>query len=102
MGGFLSMVGSLGHPGYRYRTKPWQAMQDHARTVRIRDKPVELSDSCSETHQHWSPVDANCCYSLPLDPDAPIAIGLRKRLFLLVSRRGEWPRISLPWMRYAD
>src|SRR5215211_3717440 len=23
-----------------------------------RDEPVILSDSCSETHQHWSPADA--------------------------------------------
>jgi hypothetical protein len=31
----------------------------------------------------------NCCQSLLLDPDAMIRIDLHKRLFLLVSGRGE-------------
>jgi hypothetical protein len=48
-----------------------------------------LSASPSETHQHWSPADANCCQSLLLDPDATIGIDLHKRLFLLVTGRGE-------------
>jgi hypothetical protein len=43
----------------------------------------------SGTHQHWSPAGATCCQSLPIDPDAMIVIDLRKRLFLLVTVRGE-------------
>jgi hypothetical protein len=58
----------------------------HAST---RDAPVDLSDSGSETHQHCSPADANCCQSLLLDPDDTIGIDLRKRLFLLLTGRGE-------------
>jgi hypothetical protein len=54
-----------------------------------RDEPVNLSDSRPETHQHCSPADVTCCYSLLLDPDATIGIDLHKRLFLLVTRRGE-------------
>jgi hypothetical protein len=54
-----------------------------------REEPVCLSDSRLETHQHWSPADASCCQSLLLDPDATISIDLHKRLFLLVSGRGE-------------
>jgi hypothetical protein len=45
--------------------------------------------SSLETHQHWSPADANFCQSLLLDPDATISIDLHKRLFLLVAGRGE-------------
>jgi hypothetical protein len=48
-------------------------------------KSLNLSGSSLETHQHWSPADANCCYSLLLDPDATIGIDLHKRLFLLVT-----------------
>jgi hypothetical protein len=54
-----------------------------------RDDPVNLSDFCPKTHQHWSPADANCCQSLLPDPDATIGIDLHKRLFLLVTGRGE-------------
>jgi hypothetical protein len=54
-----------------------------------RDEPVNLSDSRPETHQHFSPADANCCHSLLLDPDATISIDLHKWLFLLVTERGE-------------
>jgi hypothetical protein len=54
-----------------------------------RDEPVHLSASRRETHQRWSPADANCCQSLLLDPDATISIDLHKRLFLLASGRGE-------------
>jgi hypothetical protein len=57
--------------------------------VEPRDEPVHLSDSRPETHQHWSPAGANCCYSLLLDPNATIGIDLHKRLFLLVTGRGE-------------
>jgi hypothetical protein len=32
---------------------------------------------------------ANCCQSLLLDPDATIGNDLHKRLFLLVTGRGE-------------
>src|SRR5215218_8171317 len=56
-----------------------------ARQASTRDEPVHLSDSRPETHQHWSPAGANCCQSLPLDPDATIGIDLHKRLFLLVT-----------------
>jgi hypothetical protein len=55
----------------------------------LRETPGNLSGSGSETHQHFSPADANCCQSLLLDPDATIGIDLRKRLFLLVTGRGE-------------
>jgi hypothetical protein len=55
----------------------------------LRETLGNLSGSGSEAHQHFSPADANCCYSLLLDPDATIGIDLRKRLFLLVTRRGE-------------
>jgi hypothetical protein len=55
----------------------------------LRETSGNLSGSGSETHQHFSPADANCCHSLLLDPDATIGIDLRKRLFLLVTGRGE-------------
>jgi hypothetical protein len=55
----------------------------------LRETPGNLSGSGSETHQHFAPADANCCHSLLLDPDAMIGIDLRKRLFLLVTGRGE-------------
>jgi quercetin dioxygenase-like cupin family protein len=72
-------------------------------TIRLRETPGDLSGSRSETHQHFSPADANCCQSLLLDPDATIGIDLHKRLFLLVTGRGEKPpRFSLPWMRSTD
>jgi hypothetical protein len=58
-------------------------------TIQLRETPGNLSGSGSETHQHFLPADANCCYSLLLDPDATIGIDLRKRLFLLVTVRGE-------------
>jgi hypothetical protein len=58
-------------------------------TIQLRQTPVNLSGSGSETHQHFSPADANCCQSLLLDPHARIGIDLRKRLFLLVTGRGE-------------
>ena len=48
-----------------------------------------LSGSGSETHQHFSSADANCCQSLLLDPDATIGSDLHKQLFLLVTGRGE-------------
>jgi hypothetical protein len=54
-----------------------------------RDGPANLSHSYSESHQHWPPADANCCQSLLLDPDATMSIDLHKRLFLLVTGRGE-------------
>jgi hypothetical protein len=58
-------------------------------TIQLRETPGDLLGSGSETHQHFSPADANCCQSLLFDPDARIGIDLRKRLFLLVSGRGE-------------
>jgi hypothetical protein len=54
-----------------------------------RDEPVHLSDSRPGTHQHSSPADANCCHSLLLDPNAMVGSDLHKRLFLLVTGRGE-------------
>jgi hypothetical protein len=79
-------------------TDPWP-LADCAKRVSgplalpatTRDEPVNLSDSCPKTHQHFSPADASCCQSLPLDPDAMIGIDLHKRLFLLVNGRGELP-----------
>jgi hypothetical protein len=58
-------------------------------TIQLREKSGNLSGSGSGTHQHFSPADANCCHSLLLDPDARIGIDLHKRLFQLVSGRGE-------------
>jgi hypothetical protein len=58
-------------------------------TIQLRETPGNLSDSGSETHQHFAPADANCCHSLLLDPDATISIDLHKRLFLLVTGRGQ-------------
>jgi hypothetical protein len=60
-----------------------------------RDEPVNLSDSGLETHQHCSPAGANYCQSLLLDPDTRMGIDLHKRLFLLVTGRGEYARIFL-------
>jgi hypothetical protein len=51
----------------------------------LRETPGNLPGSESETHQHFSPTDANCCYSLLLDPHARIGIDLHKWLFLLVT-----------------
>ena len=58
-------------------------------TIQLRETPGNLSGSGSETHQHFPPADASCCYSLLFDPDATIGIDLHKRLFLLVTGRGE-------------
>jgi hypothetical protein len=58
-------------------------------TIQLRETPGNPSGSGSETHQHFHPADANCCQSLLLDPDATISSDLRKRLFLLVTGRGE-------------
>jgi hypothetical protein len=58
-------------------------------TIQLRGTPGNLSGSGSETHQHFSPADANCCHSLPVDPDATISKDLHKWLFLLVTGRGE-------------
>jgi hypothetical protein len=57
--------------------------------TQVRETPSNLSGLDPGTHQHFSPTDANCCYSLLLDPDATISNDLRKRLFLLVTGRGE-------------
>ena len=62
------------------------ALALHAST---RDEPVNLTGSRLRTHQHWSPADATCCQSLLLDPNATMSIDLHKRLFLLVTGRGE-------------
>jgi hypothetical protein len=55
----------------------------------LRETPDNLSGSGSETHQHFAPADASCCYSLLLDPNAMVGVDLHKRLFLLVIGRGE-------------
>jgi hypothetical protein len=65
-------------------SNPW-----HLRSANPRDERARLSGSHFQTHQHWSPAGANCCQALLLDPDATIRIGLHKRLFLLVTGRGE-------------
>jgi hypothetical protein len=57
--------------------------------IQLRETLGNLSGSGFETHQHFAPADANCCQSLLLDPHARIGIDLHKRLFLLVSGRGE-------------
>jgi hypothetical protein len=59
------------------------------RSANPRDERARLSGSHFETHQHWSPAAANCCQSLLLAPDATIGIDLHKRLFLLITGRGE-------------
>jgi hypothetical protein len=79
---WLPIFGSLGP----LREECLGALALHTST---RDEPVNLSASPSETHQHWSPADANCCQSLLLDPDATIGNDLRIRLFLLITGRGE-------------
>jgi hypothetical protein len=58
-------------------------------TIQLRETSGNLSGSGSGTHQYFSPADATCCHSLLLDPDARIGIDLHKRLFLLVTGRGE-------------
>jgi hypothetical protein len=68
------------------RCRPLDRSRD---TIQLRETPGNLSGSGSETHQHFYPTGANCCYSTPLDPDATIGIDLHKRLFLLVTGRGE-------------
>jgi hypothetical protein len=55
----------------------------------LRETPGNLSGSESETHQHFPSTDANRCQSVLLDPDGTIGIDLHKRLFLLVTGRGE-------------
>jgi hypothetical protein len=71
--------------------------------IQLRETSGNLSGSGSETHQHFSPADANCCYSLLLDPDATMLIDLHEWLFLLVTARKRIaPRFSSSWMRSAD
>jgi hypothetical protein len=60
-----------------------------ALTLVLRETPGNLSGSGSETHEHFPPTGANCYQSLLLDPDAMIRIDRHKRLFLLVTGRGE-------------
>jgi hypothetical protein len=66
-----------------------EGLEPLALQASTRDEPVHLSDSRPETHQHFWPTGATCCQSLLLDPDATIGIDLHKRLFLLVTGRGE-------------
>jgi hypothetical protein len=61
----------------------------------LRETPGNLSGSGSETHQHFSATGANCCYSMLLDPDAMIGIGLHKWLFLLVTEEKKQPKFFL-------
>jgi hypothetical protein len=77
-------------PGTGWRA--WKTLASHSPWPRqnpVERTPSNLSGSGSETHQHFSTADANCCQSLLLDPDATIGIDLHKRLFLLVTGRGE-------------
>jgi hypothetical protein len=67
----------------------WRPLDRDRDTIQLRETPGNLSGSGSETHQHFSPADATCCHSLLLDPAATIGIDLHKRLFLLVTGRGE-------------
>jgi hypothetical protein len=53
--------------------------------IQLRETSGNLSGSGSETHQHFSPADANCCQPLLLDPNTTIGIDLHKLLFLLVT-----------------
>jgi hypothetical protein len=64
-------------------------LDDGRGIIQLRETPGNLSGSGSETHQHFWPTGATCCQSLLLDPDATIGIDLHKRLFLLVTGRGE-------------
>jgi hypothetical protein len=75
------MVGELGG-----RRGPLDRGRD---TIQLRETPGNLSGSGFETHQHFAPAGATCCQSLLLHPDATIGIDLHKRLFLLVTGRGE-------------
>ena len=54
-----------------------------------REEQVCLSGSRLETHQHCTPAGASRCHSLLLDPVATMGNDLHKRLFLLVTGRGE-------------
>jgi hypothetical protein len=81
-----SATSTAGGPGALLVVSPLDRGRD---TIQLRETPGNLSGSGSETHQHFSPADANCCQSLLLDPAATIGIDLRKRLFLLVKGRGE-------------
>jgi hypothetical protein len=79
-------------PSTRHRLGAWRRYRplDRGRdTIQLRETPGNLSGSGSETHQHFSPTGASCCYALLLDPDATISNDLHKRLFLLVTGRGE-------------
>jgi hypothetical protein len=58
-------------------------------TIQLRETPGNLSGSGSETHQQFPPADASCCHSMLLDPNAMVGVDLHKRLFLLVTGRGE-------------
>jgi hypothetical protein len=40
----------------------------------LRERPGNLSGLDPGTHQHRSPADASCCYSLLLDPDATMTL----------------------------
>jgi hypothetical protein len=62
-------------------------------TIQSRETSGNLSGSGSETHQHFWPTGATCCQSLLLDPDATMLIDLHKRLFLLVTGRGEYAQV---------
>jgi hypothetical protein len=42
--------------------------------IQLRETPGNLSGSGSETHQHFSPTGASCCYSLLLDPHATMTL----------------------------
>jgi hypothetical protein len=63
--------------------------------VLLQGRPRSVTSQASELLKRKigiTPFDCprdNCCQALLLDPDATIRIGLHKRLFLLVSGRGE-------------
>jgi hypothetical protein len=57
----------------------WALELDGGRdAIQLRETPDNLPDSGSETHQDFSPTDANCCQPLLLDPDARMTIDPHK------------------------
>jgi hypothetical protein len=55
----------------------------------LRETPGNLPGSDQKLISILRQPMLNCCQSLLLDPDATISIDLHKRLFLLVTGRGE-------------
>jgi hypothetical protein len=82
--------------GYFGRTVSWPPGQRRSGAgppengqASTRDKPVNLSDSHLETHQHCSPAGATCCNRCYLIQMLRSPIELHKWPFLLVTRGEE-------------